>query len=83
MNTSHSIAIAAALFAVFLAVGMANMTANAATPVMHAGMGSKNADASSVQDREAIKVFLLYHNPFQGAITATPPAVIRSSALSN
>lgn len=82
MKTIHSVLIAGALFAAFLALGMTYSTAGAATPSMQAEADCRSTDAQFVHDKESIRLFLLYHNPSHGAISAIPPAAIRSSTLS-
>lgn len=82
MKTLRSVAIAGALFAAFLALGTSYSTAGAASPPVHAEADCPRADAKFVHDKEAIRLFLLYHNPTHGGVSATTPVPGRSIALS-
>ncbi len=82
MRNLHSVAIAGALFAAFLALGTGNSTAGAASPPGHAEADCTSSDAQYVHDKEAIRLFLFYHNPSHGGASAATPAPGRSIALS-
>jgi hypothetical protein len=82
MKTLHSVAIAGALFAAFLALGTGNSTAGTASPPVHAESDCTRTDAKFVHDKEAIRLFLLYHNPSHGGASAVTPVPGRPIALS-
>lgn len=62
MKTVHSIVFASALFATFMALGMEKM------PLVR--QVSDSGDCSFVQDRENLRLMLLYHSPVRGAMPA-------------
>lgn len=82
MKTLDSVAIAGALFAAFLALGTSYSTAGVASPPVHAEADCTRTDGQFVHDKEAIRLFLFYHNPSHGGASAATPVPGRSIALS-
>lgn len=82
MKTYHSVAVASALFAAFLTLGMTNSAIGAATPEGRADINCPSVNSGFVHDKESTRLFLLYHNPAHGLIRSYPGDPSRSSTLS-
>jgi hypothetical protein len=82
MRTLYSVAIAGAIFTAFLALGMTNSLAGTTNPEGRAEMNCPGVNSGFVHDKETIRLFLLYHNPSHGGVSAATPVPGRPIALS-
>lgn len=82
MNTIRSVAIVSLLFYAFLSLGMTGPSAGGRMSARQSETGNPGAVADFVHDKETVRLYLLYHNPAHGAISAMPSAEARNLTVS-